>query len=335
MHIMIVSLSGRKSGFDVMGPRLQSAMAALVYNKPFSFSQFFMDEFVQQIHAGGRERFSLYPRFIMILIQHLLPNLQALPNLVQVSAIDRRLYADCQHHNSIGPLADRPIETPLFGHLVNPNYLPPPNDDFLDDEFHQQQPQPQQDDPAEQQAMLDDVFGQMEGPQAVHGINIDEGTAEVLIHEMLEPVRQESPRDQDLDDIDAYFGETHQEPEVGEGSGVQEKGKEIVVDSSMESEEEEDDDDEKDGESEKDDDDENDSDDDDSPDYSEINKKFERVGHQLLLKGSSSRKRMRTEDIEFFPEEEESDDDQLQRRTKRHHNLSAQSPPSLPQETTQ
>ena len=38
MHIMIVSLSGRRSGFDVMGPRLQSVMAALVYNKPFSFS---------------------------------------------------------------------------------------------------------------------------------------------------------------------------------------------------------------------------------------------------------------------------------------------------------
>ena len=56
MHVMIVSLSGRKSGFDVMGPRLQSAMAALVYNKPFSFSQFFMDEFVQHIHAGGREQ---------------------------------------------------------------------------------------------------------------------------------------------------------------------------------------------------------------------------------------------------------------------------------------
>ena len=61
MHVMIVSLSGRKSGFDVMGPRLQSAMAALVYNKPFSFSQFFMDEFIQQIHAGGEGTFFIIP----------------------------------------------------------------------------------------------------------------------------------------------------------------------------------------------------------------------------------------------------------------------------------
>ena len=82
MHIMIVSLSARRSGFDIMGLRLQSAMAALVYNKPFSFSQMFMDEFIQQIHTGGRERFLLYPRFLMMIIQHLLPNLPALPNLV-------------------------------------------------------------------------------------------------------------------------------------------------------------------------------------------------------------------------------------------------------------
>ena len=138
MRIMIVSLSGRRPGFDIMGLRLQSAMAALVYNKSFIFSRYFMNEFVKQIHAGGRERFLLYPRFVMMLIQHLLPNLPALPNLAQVSAIDRRLYTDCQHHNVRRPVAERPRETALLGHLVNPNYIPPPNDHFLDDDFFQQ-----------------------------------------------------------------------------------------------------------------------------------------------------------------------------------------------------
>ena len=136
MHIMIVSLSARRSGFDIMGPRLQSAMAALVYNKPYSFSQFFMDEFIQQTQVGGRERFLMYPRFIMMIIQHLLPNLPALPNVVQVPAIGRRLYTDCQHHNVRRPIAERPMETTLFGHLVNPNYIPPANDHFLDDNFY-------------------------------------------------------------------------------------------------------------------------------------------------------------------------------------------------------
>ena len=36
-------------------------------------------------------------------------------------------------------MEERPVETPLFGHLVNPNYQPPPNDDF-----HQHQPQQQE-----------------------------------------------------------------------------------------------------------------------------------------------------------------------------------------------
>ena len=138
MHIMIVSLSARRFGFDIMGPRLQSAMAALVYNKPFSFSQMFMDEFIQQIHTGGREHFLLYPRFLMMIIQHLLPNLPALPNLVQVSAIDRMIYTDCVHHNVRRPIEERPLETALFGHLVNPNYIPPANDQFLDDDFFEQ-----------------------------------------------------------------------------------------------------------------------------------------------------------------------------------------------------
>ena len=80
------------------------------------------------------------------------------------------------------------------------------------------------------------------------------------------------------------------------------------------------------------------SDDDDSPDYTAINENFERVGHQLVLRGSISRKRSATEDIEYLQEEEESDGDQLQRRTKRRHDLPVQDiqpPPSPPQQTTQ
>ena len=52
MHVMIVSLSARKLRFDIMGPRLQSAMVALMYNRPYKFFQHFMDEFIQQIHVG-------------------------------------------------------------------------------------------------------------------------------------------------------------------------------------------------------------------------------------------------------------------------------------------
>ena len=307
MHVMIVSISARRSEFDVIGPRLQSAMAALVYNKAFSFSQMFMEEFIQQIHTGGRERFLLYPRFLMMIIQYMLPNLPVLHNLVQVSAIDCRFYTDCVHHNVRRPIEERPLETALFGHIVNPNYVPPPNNQFLDDDFfgQQQQPQPQQDDPLEQQAMLNDVFIQMEDPQADHGVQIDEEVAETLVQEVLEPVqpvRESPPIDQDLNDIDAYVEEVVRDPEVGEGSGVHDKGKEVVLDSSDEDDDEEGDD--KDDDENKDDD---DSDDDNSPNYSEVNKKFERVRSRLVLIGSGSRKRSRDEDSNFSLEEEESD----------------------------
>ena len=114
-------------------------MAALVYNKPYSFSQYIMDELTQQINAGGRERFLLYPRFLMMITQHILPNLPPHQNLVQVSSIERRTYTDCMHHNSRRPVEERPQETVLFGHIVNPNYIAPEDDNFLDDEFYKQQ----------------------------------------------------------------------------------------------------------------------------------------------------------------------------------------------------
>ena len=134
----------KEIGILYYGTTFAVAMAALVYNKPFSFSQYFMDEFIQQIHTRGRECFLLYPRFVMMIIQHLLPNLPALPNLVHVSAIDRRIWTDCVHHNVRRPIEERPQETTLFRHLVNPNYIPPANDNFLDEEFQQQQQHQQQ-----------------------------------------------------------------------------------------------------------------------------------------------------------------------------------------------
>ena len=137
----------------------------------------------------------------------------------------------------------------------------------------------------------------MENPQAGQDAQVDENIAEALVHEVLEPVESErpaTPLERVFEEIDEYVGSVERDPEVGEGSGVNEKGKEVVDDTSTESDDEKDDDD-------------SDSDDDDSPDYTAVNENFERVGHQLVLKGSSSRKRPATKDLEYLPEEEESD----------------------------
>ena len=69
------------------------------------------------------------------------------------------------------------------------------------------------------------------------------------MHEVLgpvEPVLPDSPIERLFEDIDEYVGEVTRDPEVGEGSGIQDKGKEVVVDSSTESDKEEGDDKDKD-----------------------------------------------------------------------------------------
>ena len=104
----MVSLAPKKASFDNMGAKLQSTMLSLAYNKPFCFSRFFFDEMVKQIDAPDRERFLLYPRFVIMILNHLLPDLLALPQVVQVSIVDRRIYSDCMHYNIRWPIHERP-----------------------------------------------------------------------------------------------------------------------------------------------------------------------------------------------------------------------------------
>ena len=70
---------------------------------------------------------------------------------------------------------------------------------------------------------------QTENPQAGQGAPIDKNVAEDLVQAMLGPVpeRPASPGDQVFDDIEEYMGSLNRDTEAGEGSGVQDKGKEV------------------------------------------------------------------------------------------------------------
>ena len=81
-HVLLVSFAPKKAGFDQMGAKLQSAMLSLVYNKSNCLSRFFFAEMAKQMEALTRERFLLYPRFVMMILNHLLPDLPALPEIV-------------------------------------------------------------------------------------------------------------------------------------------------------------------------------------------------------------------------------------------------------------
>ena len=57
--------------------------------------------------------------------------------------------------------------------------------------------------------MLNDIFIQMEDPQAGQGGQIDENIVEALVHEVLEPADSErptTPLERVLEDIDEYTG---------------------------------------------------------------------------------------------------------------------------------
>ena len=67
MHVLIVCLSARKAGLDGIGQSLQSAMVALVLNKPCNFSKYV---FSSMIHNAGpsQHKFLMFPRFVQLLL---------------------------------------------------------------------------------------------------------------------------------------------------------------------------------------------------------------------------------------------------------------------------
>ena len=130
-YALLVCLSNRKAGFDQLSAQIASQMVALVYNRPYPFSRYFYQEFVDQINARGRKRFLLYPRFVMAIVRHFCPNLEydQGPRYV-LHAWPSRLFADLEANTSnVAGLHD----PPLFGHLINPNYQSRlENDMFVD-----------------------------------------------------------------------------------------------------------------------------------------------------------------------------------------------------------
>ena len=51
-HVMVTALGAKKGGYDEMNVRLLSGMLSLVYNKPYSFSRYIFEAFVDQITSN-------------------------------------------------------------------------------------------------------------------------------------------------------------------------------------------------------------------------------------------------------------------------------------------
>ncbi|KAI3786594.1 hypothetical protein L1987_40389 [Smallanthus sonchifolius] len=180
MHVIIQCLSPRKAGTDGLNIALHAAMVALILNKRFNFALYIYRELVMQITPAEGQEFLMYPRFIQLILNHFLPNLPQHPIRLTLTPMSKRIFNDgtkVKQHNAT--LIH--VNTPLFGHLINHDYIEPPNDNwFHPDEIaqvqgpnlqQQQQPQP----PIQQPVLV---------PQQQVDIPVNEPVLEEVVHEL-------------------------------------------------------------------------------------------------------------------------------------------------------
>ncbi|KAI3821473.1 hypothetical protein L1987_09041 [Smallanthus sonchifolius] len=204
MHVIIQCISPRKAGTDGLKMALQTAMVALTLNKRFNFPLYFYREMVMQINPAEGQGFLMYPRFIQMILNHLILDLPQHAIRLTLTPMSKRIFTDCTKVKQQN-VALIPVNTPLFGHLINPDYVAPPNDNW----FHpnelaqaqgvnvpaqQQQQQPQQ--PAQpQQIQVPQpqiqipvqpqipIPKQVPIPQAAVDIPIQEPVQEEVVHD--------------------------------------------------------------------------------------------------------------------------------------------------------
>ncbi|KAI3717474.1 hypothetical protein L1987_69113 [Smallanthus sonchifolius] len=141
MHVIIQCLSPRKAGTDGLKTAIQATMVALTLNKHFNFARYIYREMVMQITPAEGQGFFMYPRFIQMILNHILPDLPQHPIRLTLTPMSKRIFTDCTKVKQQNQ-ALIPVNAPLFGHLINPDYVEPPNDNwFHPDELAQGQGQ--------------------------------------------------------------------------------------------------------------------------------------------------------------------------------------------------
>ncbi|KAI3827813.1 hypothetical protein L1987_01898 [Smallanthus sonchifolius] len=95
MHVIIQCISPRKAGTDGLKMALQTAMVALMLNKRFNFALYFYREMVMQINPAEGQGFLMYPRFIQMILNHLIPDLPQHPIRLTLTPMSKRIFTDC------------------------------------------------------------------------------------------------------------------------------------------------------------------------------------------------------------------------------------------------
>ena len=143
-HVVTMCLGARKSDVGSLSKTWQSAIVALVLNRPFNFSQAIFQLIVRQIGCKENERFLLYPRFLAMVFDRKLPELVKTGAPIRITVMNRRIFAYCK------PKRENREETPLFGHLLDPDYVAPENDAWMHPEEEEEHSDEQQSPPQPQ-----------------------------------------------------------------------------------------------------------------------------------------------------------------------------------------
>ncbi|MFS8002571.1 hypothetical protein Hanom_Chr13g01203611 [Helianthus anomalus] len=120
---------------DRMGHNLLSAMIGLTFNQPYNFSLMILQDFQTHLgfHARDKRLMLLYPRFLMLIFHHLLPNLPSGVHF-QTYAQDpmhKRIFKDCKTTNVAIHVNALPLVHPLLSAIAQEHNYDPETDQTL------------------------------------------------------------------------------------------------------------------------------------------------------------------------------------------------------------
>ncbi|KAI3810855.1 hypothetical protein L1987_20478 [Smallanthus sonchifolius] len=207
VHVFIHCLSIRKGGFDSANSTLGSAILGLLKGRDYNFSGFIFTQLKDNLIGAVKEKFLAYPRFLQIIINHLLPELQQGGNTF---VFDNMIAKTLSYMKSTNKRTNRAIaDVPLFGHIIGEE------EEFIADI-----------DPDLEEENLSSDEEELEAEQNQGNPPIDEVEIEVDI-----PIVQEEEQHVIEPVIEAPFVEEIQivqEPAVNVEAGLQEDEEEVA-----------------------------------------------------------------------------------------------------------
>ncbi|MFS8006428.1 hypothetical protein Hanom_Chr14g01249061 [Helianthus anomalus] len=127
-HIIMQCFAPRKVVFDGMSHNLLSAMIGLTFSQPYNFARMILQALKTQLDYAVDDPclLLLYPRFLMIIFRHLIPNLPITNGLQQLvlQRMCRRVFIDFRTANTSVRLPQLSELRPMLGAIVVDDYSP-------------------------------------------------------------------------------------------------------------------------------------------------------------------------------------------------------------------